>query len=1606
MTISFASFLKQSAKHKLVQSVATLFLFIFTASSFAASVNIANSPLVNSTTSLVLPNLMYILDNSGSMDSDFMPDYVNDNNTCKPGTINGNNRTSCSNGYPPFHAVEFNGIAYNPAITYFPGLNANGTDRITMDATNTANWTQVPDDAYGVQATGVTNLVNGYPDLVWCDPNTTQNINDSTQCKANSQYTYPTATFSNGKFKGGSPYFYTVSPGEYCTDATLTNCVVSTVPTGLFTVPSKLRWCNSAALTTCQAKYIDRPGNNATDFIFPKWSGTSAGALASATITLTSDTLNGASPYPLYISGITVDNVSIIATPAPATLTISDTTSSSNRTSLATKIAAAINSFVPVAPAQDFTATSSGSVITIKPVGLGVFTGTLNVDTTSAPLTTILGLKSKGSFTITGAVAPSGIASIKVGNVDILGANKTVPSTLAAPCNAAANSTASALCRNKLANDIVTQINGHISNPDYTAVSDGANNPKITITAVNTGVISIGTLSVNTFNAGSSKTIVSINSSLAGGTNDVDAGKFAIKNSLTQFTGGVSSSNSFQRVDIEPGIVGSPNTFAKADSRTDCGDSSVTSCSYAEEMTNFANWYSYYRTRMQMMKSSTTRAFKLIDTRYRVGFITINNPTATNQSGRYLPVAKFNLAQKTNWYAALTAMAPGNSTPLREALSITGKIFAGKKPVGTADPVEYSCQQNFALLTTDGYWNGNAGTAIDNSAIGNLDAAPTGRPLFEGPIAATGTLADVAKYFYDTDLRSTANANCTGALGQDVCLDNVFVTPSDNNIKQHMTTYALGLGVDGELNYVADYKTATKGDFYNLKQGALNWPVPVADTQTAVDDLWHAAVNGQGTYFSAKDPNQLDRSLNDTLQSIGSKVGAGAAAATSTLNPVSGNNSAYVASYSTVKWIGNLESRSINLNTGVVSDTAKWCVENVLPTTCALPGSILSEDNFGSTVTNCVTPDSNVTSCGVLKGTLVGTDCKVKVVPVCEGKLGQQVLDKTRNIYMKDPASTNSLVDFKYSNFSNLQKLNFDAAFLSSNLSQWGSFSATQQAAATGDNLVNYLRGEIGYEDRASNAPPTVATDKRLFRFREAAMGDALESTPLFIGSPNSQYKDPGYGTATQTGTFSYDNRFRKRTIYIGANDGMLHAINADEYLADGVTANPDAGKERWAYVPSAVIPKMYKLADRTYSVNHQNYVNGDPVVFDVCVANCANATNAKWKSILIGSLNGGGVGYFALDVTDPVAPKLLWEFDNSNDSNLGLGFGSASATKKADGTWVILISSGYNNTLTNGSSNDTNVGKGILYTLNPETGAVIDKFITSAGDATTPSGFAKFATFASDLNANNTAEFVYGGDLQGNLWRFDINAAPSSSNPFKVAILKDSSSPGKVQPITTPPEVFNVGNKRVLFVGTGQYLETNDLTNTNQQTLYAITDDVAFATFDNPRLSSDMVSRTLVVSGINRKIQTTPKPEDAFASPAARGWYIDLPDSGERVNIKPQLFSGTILVATIVPSNTVCSPGGYGYLNYFDYKTGLAVDARTDKSETNTTPAANLVSTKVNAPIVGITVYKIGGKFKVGVVTATNVTPELHDEVPFNYSGGGGFQDRRVNWRELIEQE
>jgi type IV pilus assembly protein PilY1 len=456
-------------------------------------------------------------------------------------------------------------------------------------------------------------------------------------------------------------------------------------------------------------------------------------------------------------------------------------------------------------------------------------------------------------------------------------------------------------------------------------------------------------------------------------------------------------------------------------------------------------------------------------------------------------------------------------------------------------------------------------------------------------------------------------------------------------------------------------------------------------------------------------------------------------------------------------------------------------------------------------------------------------------------------------------------------------------------------------------------------------------------------------------------------------------------SVYVGANDGMLHSFAAD------------TGNERWAYIPSMVIPNMWKLADKNYSSLHVNYVNGSPSSSDVCTDNCACDTACVssggsapvWKTIVVGGLNAGGRGYYALDITVPTAPVLLWEITPTTgigkiqDDDVGFSYGRPIIGKKADGTWVVIVSSGYNNT----SPGD---GKGYLYVLNAKTGAILSKISTGVGSTTTPSGIAKVAGWNNDP-VGNSLGYVYGGDLLGNLWRFNINdtvttATTGTGSVMKLASLFSDTAGTNPQPITTTPILGKVSGKRVIFVGTGKYLETGDLTTTQTQTEYAIADNEATTTLVNPRNS--LVNQTLSINtnGTGTRIASN----NAVNFYSGRGWYVDFPDSGERVNIDGDLIQGVLVVPTVVPSSTACSPGGYSWLNFFNYRTGGAIDTST-----------NLAGIKFDSTIVGGNVIYIDGVPQYKYVDSTG---KMGDGGIIFPGTAANFTGKRTLWRELIQ--
>ncbi|MGB4811481.1 MAG: PilC/PilY family type IV pilus protein [Methylophilaceae bacterium] len=927
-------------------------------------------------------------------------------------------------------------------------------------------------------------------------------------------------------------------------------------------------------------------------------------------------------------------------------------------------------------------------------------------------------------------------------------------------------------------------------------------------------------------------------------------------------------------------------SFCTNKGRVDC-KATAGVCTADEEMTNYANWWAYYRTRNLMMKSASAHAFNSLDANMRVGLMTINDPQEANGVdtngngviGSYLKIDDFDddpNGQKEQWLTTLYAVPETDAaTPLRKALSIAGHVFAGKATLAevgeVGDPVQYYCQKNISLLTTDGFWTGSLGdgtaTNVVGTAVGNQDGGAS--PPKKDGNNASNTLADLAMYYNTSGMRKDSSFagynNCQNTSG--ITTGDLCTLDSTGNLDeaQKMHTFTMGLGVDGTVGYDKNYETGTSPDYELIKAGSKDWPIPVANQPEAVDDLWHAAVNGDGSYFSARSPQDVTSALQRLFTALKAGVSAGTPPAVTSQKPSSdAANPDYAFSTSYIKsdWTGNLVARELSSALGSLftANDPLWCADTPY---------------FPSTGLVC---------------------------DMTDGGLLPNVSAASRNILMAG-SGTSGLKSFLFTNLTAPQKAYFQASNINS-LRQWAFLTTTQKAAADEDNLVNFIRGDKTYE-QSSTTPAN-----RLFRTRKGILGDITESDPVFVGAPVFKYLDAGYQTplAPATTSFVADQITQaKKTVYVGANDGMLHAFDATN------------GHERWAFIPTALLPKLYKLASFNYSDNHVNYVNGKAAVGDYF-------DGTKWRKLLVSGFGGGARGLFALDITNPDSPILLWE---NVDNKLGYIYGKPTIAKKEDGTWVVLTTSGYNNA----GGTIGGDGHGRFLQINPTTGAIASSadVSTVAAIVTTPSfavnsahnpgNLASLSALAFNPLSNASAKYAYAGDVYGNLWVYNI-----TSNTVKPLARLSST---KEQPITTAPILarVNSGSDVLVVVGTGKLLELADIASTDVQTIYAIKDNLSGAYLGSPRdvsgnAAAGFVKQTFVTTATTRTVPTI-NPVDLSTG---KGWWVDLNDTGERSINRGFLLADVLLVPSVSSGGATCAPTGHSWLNHFDFNTGATL--------------------------------------------------------------------------------
>jgi len=1443
-----------------------------------AQVAISQLPLASAGGNNIVPNVLFTLDNSGSMDWQFIPDYVDpqtiinvtfvDSSPNNPCMSTSTGSTYCVEGDPPYSAggeFAMNGVGYDPNFSYLAGIDSNGLPHVNPPS-GTLTTTATPRDAY-TASKGNIDVTTAIQDRKYC--------NSSGVCMRNGQTdSAPPATLTaNTLVSGTDDVGHAMSAGQFPYRTNKSNAsfkIVAGAQTNVFGLPEMMPIGTfvrntagtfvGAPTTTVRVTTVEAHGLTTADKVFTTTA--SLNATCTAVTSVTANTFT-------YVSGAT---------------TAANTTGSYRKCDSGNFVRS--GGTVTVTTSSNHGLVVNDIVTTF--VANGIDVTSTNVATTPTATTFTYAIKGNSNIPSTaGFWVRDGLYNVASSVNGPAVAYRIVPVEH---------------CTDAALTDCIEVI------PPAAPPADHPFPAYVRFCRTQEEALAHGAV---TFIATTPQT------------NRCQLKYLNVAGLQTY---------QFPRYGwfIRDTIKSTVASYGGRPSRIDCA--AAPTCTYTEEIQNYAKWYAYYRTRMQMMKTSVGISFRGFISNptgtppkpdsLRVGFITIHaGDSGSVDPNQYLKINNFNTTQANSLYTKFYQQTPFGFTPLREALSRAGWIFAGKLGTGLTtgipaadDPIQSSCQKNYSLLTTDGFWNSNAGQDIAGAAMGNWDnGTPAGTepsfytpagvtPAYTDPVASratgtydgnilpatvagavpggSGTLADVALYYYMTDLRGgvdknnkptgpATSPNTAPTANGDVSANNVPSKAGNKDFAQHqhMVTFTLGLA-DGLMLYDSNYETKP-GDFANIKSGvanacfwasgACNWPAPQQDKQSALDDLWHAAVNGRGTYFLALNPRTLTNALQSALSNIAARQSSGAAAATSSPNITPKDNFAFSTTYQSNTWSGVVTANRLAADTGALL-----------------------------------------------------TDAQGKPLILWEGhkKLLTQVgaSTDTRNIWMLDTTAPTKLKSFQFATMTLAEQ----AFFMNkcATMAQCSLLSLPQKTVVNaGTALVGFLRGQTGNEsvlfrDRIETDPVTGATT-------QTVLGDIVDATPAFIRLPLFNYTDTGYSS------FKSANLNRPGALYVAANDGLLHSFD------NTVDANGDpvatAGTENFAYMPKFVMPGVYQLADTAYANAHRFMLDGSPEIGDVF-----DATASVWKTIVVGGANGGARGFYALDITDPKNPKGLWEFCSDStlcpavgtvshsDTDLGFSYGNPVIGKRAfDGKWVVVLTSGLNNV-------SPGTGVGFFYVLDAITGQVLNKVSTGVGNTVTPSGLMRQGAYFKAGLVDAKMDFVYGGDLQGNVWRIDMSTSPPAL--MHMATLKDGA--GNPQPISVRPVVTNLDNNRIYYVGTGRYLASTDPSDISQQSIYGFKDkDADYGT--NIR-SANLVTQTLT-AGSKRTITN-----NTLNWSTQDGFVIDLNPAGdspgERIVLDPRLELGTLVFASNVPIIGGCIPGGDSFVYNLDFATGSYV--------------------------------------------------------------------------------
>jgi type IV pilus assembly protein PilY1 len=368
-------------------------------------------------------------------------------------------------------------------------------------------------------------------------------------------------------------------------------------------------------------------------------------------------------------------------------------------------------------------------------------------------------------------------------------------------------------------------------------------------------------------------------------------------------------------------------------------------------------------------------------------------------------------------------------------------------------------------------------------------------------------------------------------------------------------------------------------------------------------------------------------------------------------------------------------------------------------------------------------------------------------------------------------------------------------------------------------------------------------------------LGDIVHSTPVVVGAPANYQVSPTYQS------FYENNRERRKMVYVGANDGMLHAFDAQ------------SGDERWAFVPEFALPKFTTMADSGYC--HTYTCDQTASVKDVLVG-------GTWRTVLVTNGREGGADLFALDITDPDNPDFMWQTTVPN----GVSYLSEVEVAQVAGRAVAMVGSGL----------DVDDGEAWLYVYDLEDGNLIGgrelSDINARNKATRPTTV--------DRNLDGNADLVYIADMAGDVWRFDTNG---TYNPASWSASKLFSGSDEIT--ANPVAAYGENGEVWVYFGTGAYVQDDDMVSSEQQMFYGVADRHDGDTLDYRDLADQTDSLD---------------PLDA----SDRGWYVELWGGlGERVIEQAVVVAGNVIFTSFAPSLDACVAGGESWLYQMAYDSG-----------------------------------------------------------------------------------